>query len=435
MILLEPPRPGCCNAIPKRQQRTGDLVVMDKDSLTKNRFLKKAEIPLEVVILLLVGMTLLITGSLLFPIGSGHLDYYENGLYGLMLVMFAMQIVTMGKTPFGDVRRSVPLLATGIAVAVVGISTCFIPELYSWLPRILLFIFLGPGGLLLLLQMLIARDKARQWKKLGGIFNQLIVACSLVYVLSVFIAVLILAKQLLTAELTAVVILVYGAAFFYLAGLLWKIYGQYPEAERKPEGTFEITTDQAFILITGVFMLVLGALLVPVNLSLLPFSGSAQLGLLMVLFAIQMLARGSTPLGAFPRSWLMIVAGMLFAGLGIVSCIIPEILVGLLTVLVGVLNILGGIINLAKIAIPMIVKSGQEREPQPRIVARLTAAQITMNVLTILFGTSMLFSGLIPGLVLGVVLAANGCVLLYMLSILTTLDRLDTEEVADVPVP
>jgi hypothetical protein len=40
-----------------------------------------------------------------------------------------------------------------------------------------------------------------------------------------------------------------------------------------------------------------------------------------------------------------------------------------------------------------------------------------------MFGLSMLVSQLIPGLVLGVVLAANGCVLLYELRILISLDR------------
>lgn len=49
--------------------------------------------------------------------------------------------------------------------------------------------------------------------------------------------------------------------------------------------------------------------------------------------------------------------------------------------------------------------------------------------LTILFGTSMLVSHLIPGLVIGVILAANGCVLLYMLHLLIVLDKMQSEVV------
>ena len=55
--------------------------------------LKKTELPFEVVILLIVGMAMLITGTLLFPVSSGALPYYEDGLYGLLLVMFALQSV------------------------------------------------------------------------------------------------------------------------------------------------------------------------------------------------------------------------------------------------------------------------------------------------------------------------------------------------------
>jgi len=52
--------------------------------------LKKADLPLEVVILLIGSMTMMITGILLFPVSEGSLPYYENGLYGLLLVIFAL---------------------------------------------------------------------------------------------------------------------------------------------------------------------------------------------------------------------------------------------------------------------------------------------------------------------------------------------------------
>ena len=399
-----------------------------------NRFLNEADIPLESVLLFMAGMMLIITGALLFPISSGRLEYYENGLYGLLLVIFALQIITMGKTPFGDMRRSILLLAAGVVILIVGIATCFVTDLHTRLPRILLFIFFGPGGLLLLLQMLLAKDKYRTWKKYGGIFRQLILGCSLVYVLSMVIAVLIWKNNLFTTELSAGVVLVFGASIIYLAGVIWKIYGTYGEKERSPGGRFDISTDNALILVTGIYMLVLGALLIPVNLGLLPFSGSAQLGLLMVLFAIQMLASGSTPLGQFPRSWLMIALGLLVASLGIVSCIVPEVLVSLLTLLVGVLNILGGLTNIAKITIPIIRKSGQPPQTQPPILKRLAVAQLTMSLLTILFGISMLVSNLIPGLILGVILTANGCVLTYMFYLLVVLGNLEKGEVDDVSV-
>jgi hypothetical protein len=392
--------------------------------MAEYRIFKKADLPLEVVILLVAGMALLISGVLLFPVSAGALPYYENGLYGLLLVMFALQMITLGKTPFGDMRRSKLLLAVGSVIAAVGIATCFVPDIFSQTPRMLLFICFGAGGFLLLLQMLFARDKFRSWAKYGGVFRHLILGCGAVYLLSMLIGLLIWKKSLLTTPATAFVVLIFGTAVVYLAFVLWKIYRTYPEAEKPCEGDVELSTEQSMLLLMGIFMILLGVLLIPVNLGLLPFSGSAQLGLLMVMFAVQMLASGSTPIGPFPRSWLMIFLGLLFAALGIVSCIIPEILVPLLTILVGVLNILGGVITLGKLGLSHLGKPAEPHRPRPAILTKLFATQLIMNLLSIMFGSSMLFAHLIPGLAIGVILASNGGVLLYLLHILKVLEKM-----------
>ncbi|ABL64996.1 hypothetical protein [Chlorobium phaeobacteroides] len=384
---------------------------------------KEADLPLEVAILVICGMVMLITGGLLFPVSQGTLPYYENGLYGLLLIIFALQMITAGKTPLGDMHRSKPLLAVGVLIAAAGIVTCFIPVLNP-LPRFLLFLCFGPGGLLLFLQMLFARDKFRRWVQYGGIFRYLIFGCGSVYVLSMIIGLLLWKRSLLTTPMMAVVVILFGIAISFLAGVLWKIYLRYPEAERGPEGDVGLSTDHALLMLMGVFLLLLGVLLIPVNLGLLPFSGSAQLGLLMVIFSIQMLASGSTPIGTFTRSWPLLGFGLLFAASGIVSCIIPDILVSTLTVVVGILNILGGAIALAKMWDTRFRKPDDQSKTLPPIVVRLFAAQLTMNLLSIIFGSSMLIPGLVHGLVVGVILVANGCVLLYLLRILLLLDNM-----------
>ncbi len=395
--------------------------------MAKNRIFNEADLPLEVAILLLAGLMMLITGILLFPVSTGALPYYENGLYGLLLFIFALQMVTLGKTPFGDMSRSKPLIIIGVIIAAIGIVTCFIPDLFSQTPRILLFICFTPGGFFLLLQMFLSQEKLRTWVEYGGIFKHLIVGCGAVYVLSILIGLLVLVQSLLTTTMTAVVVLIFGIAIIYLALVLRKIYLTYPEAENTNPGTVELSTDKMMLLITGVFMLLLGILLIPVNLGQLPFSGSAQLGLLMVIFAIQMLASGSTPIGPFPRSWLVIMFGLLFAALGIISSIIPGILVKPLTILIGVLNILGGCITLVKILLPRLKKPQKPGDQVPPILQKLFVTQLIMGFLSILFGSSMLVSHLLPGLIVGVVLFANGCVLMYLISILVSLDRVKHE--------
>lgn len=389
-----------------------------------------ADIPLEVVILLIGSMTMLLTGSLLFPVSTGELPYYENGLYGLLLIMFALQTITLGKTPFGDMQRSKPLLAAGMLIAAVGIVSCFVP-VENPLPRMLLILCFGPGGFLLLLQMLYAKDKGRAWIHHGGICSHLAFGCSAVYLLSMFVATLLWKEHLLTTPLTALVALLYGIAILYLAGVLWKIYRIYPQAEKRPEGNTGLSTDQALLMLMGVFMLLLGVLLIPVNLGMLPFSGSAQLGLLMVIFAIQMLASGTTPIGPFRRSWLIVAFGLLFAALGIVSCIIPGILVSALTLLVGLLNIAGGVITLAKICFTRRESADDAEAHITPLLTRLFRVQLVLNLLAIMFGTSMLVPTLLHGLLIGAILAMNGGVLLYLLRILVVIDALQGGKITE----
>ncbi len=392
--------------------------------MKKYNLLKTADIPFDVILLIIIGMIMLITGGLLLPISAGALPYYENGLYGLLLFIFALQIITLGQTPFGNMRRTKPLLAIGVAIAAIGIVTCFIPDIFNNIPRILLLLCFGLGGFLLFLQMLFSKDKLLSWLKYGGIFHSLVFGCGVVYLLSILIGALILKHNLLTTSKTAVVIMVYGVTIIYLAEVLRKIYLLYPEAEKLNDTGIALSTDKAMILLTGIFMILLGVLLIPVNLGLLPFSGSAQLGLLMTIFAIQMLAFGNTPIGPFPRSRPIILFGLLFAALGITSCIIPEILVSPLTVLVGVLNILGGAIMLWRICSPILKKRDRPRDPVPLVLVKLTFAQVTLNLVSVLFGTSMLVAHMIPGRVIGVILTINGCVLLYLLHILKLLDKM-----------
>lgn len=398
--------------------------------MATHRTLKEADLPLEVAILLVAALGMLITGGLLFPVSSGTLPYYEDGVYGLLLVIFALQTVTLGKTPFGDARRTPAVIALGAAVAGVGIVTCFVPDLLGDLPRILLVVSFGLGGLALLLRGVLAPDRFRFWWAQGGVLRHLVVAASSVYAGSVVVALVLWWQGMLSVPAAAAVALVYGAAIIYLAVVLRAVYLRYPEAGGGSPHDAGLSTEHAMILLMGIFMLLLGATLVPVNFGALPFSGSAQLGLLMVLFAVQMLASGSTPIGAFPRTWAMVGAGLLFASAGIVSTVVPDILVVVLTVLVGVLNILSGVVTLAKAGAPLVKGREQPRAPASPTLAKLFVVQVVMGLVTVLFGASMLVAQLVPGLVLGVILATNGAVLLYELHLLRSVEGPPPTEVA-----
>ena len=386
---------------------------------------KKADIPIDLVILVIAGLTMVIAGLLLFASYAGKVSYYENGLFGLLIFIYALQITVLGKTPFGDVpQRPLSVLILGIFVACIGIITCFIPDLLKGIPRFILFICFGPGGILLLLQMFFSKDKFPLWRKKGGILMILTANCTAVYSLSVFISILLIDKNYISGELLSLSVLLYGVLIFTLTVVLFKIYALYPDAAERPSAGVQLSDDRAVILITGVFMVLLGILLIPVTIGLLPFSGSAQLGLLVVIMSIQMIAFGNTPLRSFTRTWPLVFMGLIFASMGIISCIVPGILVPCLTLIIALLNIGGGVIPLVKMIHSRSGKKGRGSADVPSIIKKLFLTQSTLNILSIVFGVSMLINNLIPGPVIGVVLTANGIVLLYLISILAKIDEM-----------
>ena len=389
--------------------------------MAEYKILKEAKLPFELVILIIAGMTMLIAGILLSSAPAGRISYYEDGLTGLLLFMFSLQIITLGKTPVGDMDRSIPLMVIGMAIAILGIVTCFIPDVFGRIPRLILILCFSVSGFFSLLQMLFDPQKGRAWLKHGRIFIHLIVACSAVYGLSMVNAMLIWRQSLVASPATAVVLILYGAAILYLAIVLREIYCAYPEVEPGCKGEVRLSIDQVMLILMSTFMMILGGLLIPVKLGVLPFAENAQLGLLAVIISVRMLASGSTPIGPFTRSWLVVLLGIVLAGMGIASCIVPKMLVSFLIMLIGTLNIFEGIISLVRICIPLAKGAEISIGSVPIIYVKLFASQVILAVLCILFGASMLLPDLIPGLLVGVILAANGAILLYLVKILVAL--------------
>ena len=178
----------------------------------------------------------------------------------------------------------------------------------------------------------------------------------------------------------------------------------------------------ALVIPVGVLLVLLGLLLFPVNTGAIPFSPDGQLGLLLVIMAIQMLALGETPMGRYRRSHLLIAIGIAFASMGIFSCIVPGVLTDVIRVLLAILNIAGGAILLAKRFLPISQGAGNAAAAVPASLMptfkRLTATQTVLNVVSISFGISMLLPGLIPGMVIAGIVVVNGLLLFALAAIL-----------------
>ena len=396
---------------------------------------------LEIVILLIFGTFTLIFGVLLFKIQDGSLPYNSNSAFGLFLVLLAFQVITMGKTPYGDFRRSWALVIIGIVAAFVGMSACFLPGFYPDAARILTGVILLTGGLTLLLQLLLSERRARLWIRIGGLLIHLTIACALVYALTALAGLITLVSGLTTLTQTGIILIVYGASFFYLAACLRGI-----PAENRPEtaqlaseaqpnersGLFRevsLSLSEAILVLMGILLTFFGLLLFPVNLGLLAFSPDGQLGLLLTLMAIQAMALGDTPFGQFRRSPFIIIVGFIFAALGIVSSIVPGLLTGMIAILVGLLNLVSGGTSLIKRFLP---KPQETAAPSPAPVAvppdvqKLIATQTAASCFALGFGVSTLLPGLVPGPVMAAILVVFGLLMFRLVILLRKLAKLQS---------
>ncbi len=395
---------------------------------------------LEIVILLFLGVFMLLFGLVLFPIAAGELPYNPDSTYGLFLVIVSFQIIAMGKTPFGDLRRSWASILTGMGAALLGMAACFIPGSLSGFIRLFVGIILFFGGISLFMQFCFSDKKARAWIKIPGILRQLTIACAAIYLLTIISGAITLFPGIATDRQTAFFLICYGVNFFYLAWCIRKVARVYapakPDASAPGQGSSgrvdpkrrfgllreaSLPLSLAILLLLGMLLTLLGLLLFPVNLGLLPFSPDGQMGLLLTIMAIQMMALGDTPLGRYRRSGPMLLAGLVFAGLGVVSCIVPGKLTGLVQTLLGLLNGMGGTLYLGKRFFPNVHGAGTRHEASALVhslARQLDVTQILINMVAMLFGTCMIFPGLAPGLVVASILVINGLLLFTLIFLL-----------------
>jgi len=386
---------------------------------------KRAEIDLsiEVVLLIVGGVFFLLFGGLLFQIDRGKLPYSEGSMYGLFVVLVSMQIITMGKTPFGDVLRSWLVVIIGLLTAMVGTLAIFYPGYLSMTIRILAGLIVLITGAVGLLQLFTSKDKARKWMKVQGILQQLTVACALVYNIEIVLGIITLLPGIMPNLLTAVLLLFFGASLIFLAWCIHVADYQYRSTNAKivpdpstPKSGFcllketSLTVENTFNTYQGFLMILLGILVLLMILGIFPsFNSDGQLGLLLVLTSLQLLALGQFVGSQVTRSRLVIAFGILCAAAGIYSCIVPGILTGVIQPLLGLQNIITGVLLLAtKIIAPTVY--GIRHPPAepvtlPPIIKRLFLVLTVTGIVAILFGINMLAPLLFPSL-LGMVVYA-----------------------------
>jgi hypothetical protein len=326
--------------------------------------------------------------------------------------------------------------------AVLGIATSFIPGVFTNFIRELVGIVLFIGGIILFLKLCVSEKKARMWMKIPGILRQLTVACALVYAFTILSGLITLSPSLRADPRTAIILSLYGMSFFYLSWCIWKVFRTYgPEQPEDPASTIQsadradlqrrfilfqeasLPLSPAILILLGVLNTLLGLLLFPVGLGMLPFSPDGQLGLLLTIMAIQVMTMGDTPLGQYTRSRFMITIGIVFAGLGVVSCVVPGLLTGMIQILLGLLSILGGAVFFIRRFLERkheIRTSPETPIVVPPIIRKLARIQLAMNSLGIVFGVSMILPGIMPLPVVACILLIMGPLFFVLAALLRT---------------
>lgn len=401
------------------------------------------DLSLEAIALLIYGLFMCLFGVLGDLIHAGALPYAPDGTYGLLLVLGAFQIVAMGRTPFGDFRRSWTLVGVGVGVSIIGMLGCFIPGLMTGALRVLVGLLLAGGGATLLVQLVARADRGRAWIKGPRPLGQLALAAGLVYLLSLVAGILILLPDMASALHRSTLFVVYGMGFIYLASVLLETRRRFgtPLADgapppriggsRRDRGAagargIRLPLHVAILLLQAVLLVILGLLLFPVGVGALPFSPDGQRGLLLVIMSIQILTLGATPAGDYPRSGPMILLGVLFAVAGMVSCMVPGLLTAGTGILLGLLNLLGGVLNLGRGVLPVTRRgtrpTGSADRPPPILGALLLTGRV-LSLAQMAFGLFMLLPALMPPLVVAGLVVLNGLLLLALIRLLLQLDR------------
>ncbi len=393
----------------------------------KMKLSEETSLSLEVILLLAFSMIMVVIGAVLLTVAAGALPYYVEGVYGLLLVMFGLQLQTTGKIPIGFVKRSWSALIPGIIITVIGFCTCFVPGILGTIPKVLVMAIFGVGSILLFVQLFFAQERYWVGKTQGNrLIRQLTINSAVVCILESLIAVLIAVQICLpgihSTNLLAVGALLLGIALFCLAFILQKVYQADPESDMSTK-TPGISLDIVMAMQYGFYMLVLGCLMVPINLGLLPYALSAMHGTLVVLFGVQALAVGCITTLVFKRNWIFLLVGIVFVAVGAFAVIVPDMVVEHLMFIIGVLIILGGFYLLYTLVRPKQKSEVAVKKPEGkdlRLMIFLLVLAILTAILMIIFGVSLLIENLIPGISIAIILICFGLsqfVLQYVLSL------------------
>jgi len=303
-------------------------------------FKKELNISIEPVILLIFGIFMLIFGVVLFKIHTGELPYSPDSTYGVFLVLVCIQIILTNKNPF-EFSNNLLIVCICIIGAIIGMIACFIPSIMISMIQPIVGVFLFIGGISQILSLIFSKNKGRIWFYESKLLRNMTIVLSIVYIITIILGLITLFPVFANDYFTATFLIIIGISLFLSAYYIEKVNNLYPVSNEEMnksrdnnEGRFSsslfkkytLSSSNTILITLAILLITLGFLLFPVLLGLIGFSPDGQLGLLLVITAIQIIAVGSTSFGDYKRSLTLVLVGVIFASMGIFACIVPNVL-------------------------------------------------------------------------------------------------------------
>lgn len=101
-----------------------------------------------------------------------------------------------------------------------------------------------------------------------------------------------------------------------------------------------------FQALFGIFCLLFGTLLFPIQMGVIPYSASGTEGLFIIMFALMIVFMGFTPIGSRRHSWLLFILGLVLVGIGATACMAPGLLDDAISILLAAILLAKGIIRM-----------------------------------------------------------------------------------------
>ena len=391
------------------------------------RIIEKTNISPGVVLLPVIGLIMFVISAVLLMVTDNTVSLYEGGVFGLLLIIGGLYLQIAGRARIRSANLEIPVLLPGMIVTITGYCACFIPTILGRIPQFLVLVLLIFGVVILISFLIQIRESSQRREhhdyRSINLFTAICgVTCTLAIMLALMIGMNIWWSPPLTTGFSVVVFLSLSMALLSLTIILQKVIQISFNSEIKPDNPY-LTPDTVVGIQYGFYMFILGCLLIPVNLGLLPYSLNAMNGTLVVLFGVQVLVSGKMTTFTFRRTRFFFVAGMALVAGGTCAIIIQDTMVLPLAYVISVFIILGGLYLLYIIF--RLNRNTEKPALKPKgknlyLLLSLLFLAIVTAVLMIVFGLSMVITNLIPGMILAYILICFGIsqfFLLYVLSL------------------